>query len=89
MHLNNTSPNEGSNRDVTLDLPTHPAGDGSMPTNGEVELKENGHLETHHIPQYKHGKWRIGTLIAPPLGLIPKDYEPYDNRSDLIKGATS
>lgn len=89
MHLNNTSPNEGSNRDVTLDLPNHPAGDGGMPTNGGVELKENGHLETHHIPQYKHGKWRIGTLIAPPLGLIPKDYEPYDNRSDLIKGATS
>ncbi|KAL1456884.1 hypothetical protein WDU94_001574 [Cyamophila willieti] len=43
--------------------------------------------QASHKPQYLPGKWRIGTLL--PMKYIPDDYEPYDNREDIVKGATT
>ncbi|KAL1456883.1 hypothetical protein WDU94_001573 [Cyamophila willieti] len=42
-----------------------------------------------HLPQYKPGKWRIGTLLPAPVGSVQHDFEPYDHRGDIVKGATT
>lgn len=41
------------------------------------------------VPKYRPGKWRIGTLLPAPAGSVPDDFEPYDHRADIVKGATT
>uniref|UniRef100_A0A8D8SD52 Proton-coupled amino acid transporter 4 n=1 Tax=Cacopsylla melanoneura TaxID=428564 RepID=A0A8D8SD52_9HEMI len=50
--------------------------------------KNNQSNVKSHLPQNKPGKWRMATLI-PAVGSVPHDYEPYDHRGDIVKGATT
>ncbi|KAI5700781.1 hypothetical protein M8J75_002805 [Diaphorina citri] len=88
---NNHLPNDNlKGEGYGLDTQPHPP---SKDHGDSVDLgaKENGLTQPPylHEPQYMPGKWRIGTLLPAPKGSLPEDFDPYNHRAGIVKGATT
>ncbi|XP_026688091.1 proton-coupled amino acid transporter-like protein CG1139 [Diaphorina citri] len=88
---NNPLPNDNlKGEGYGLDTQPHPP---SKDHGDSVDLgaKENGLTQPPylHEPQYMPGKWRIGTLLPAPKGSLPEDFDPYNHRAGIVKGATT
>ncbi|KAI5735576.1 hypothetical protein M8J77_020189 [Diaphorina citri] len=91
MNNNNHLPNDNlKGEGYGLDTHPHPP---SKDHGDSVDLgaKENGLTQPPylHEPQYMPGKWRIGTLLPAPKGSLPEDFDPYNHRAGIVKGATT
>uniref|UniRef100_A0A8D8YIG7 Proton-coupled amino acid transporter 4 n=1 Tax=Cacopsylla melanoneura TaxID=428564 RepID=A0A8D8YIG7_9HEMI len=76
----NPMPNDGAENVNHTSMDMTPVGTGLD------QISNN--TSAPHQTQNKPGKWRMATLI-PPVGSVPHDYEPYDHRGDIVKGATT